>query len=41
MKAILKIDDYLIGNDEGTFGERLFYYGTYAICITIAVIIAL
>lgn len=38
MKVLRAIDEYLIGNDEGTIGERLFYYGTYSACIIITII---
>lgn len=37
MQTLRKLDDYFIGTDEGTAGDRVWFYGTYAIIALCAI----
>ncbi|MEK4085112.1 hypothetical protein [Psychrobacillus sp. FSL K6-1415] len=41
MRLIRKFDNYFLGANEGNWTDRLYFYGTYAACITIVTIIAI
>ncbi|AIY05324.1 hypothetical protein Plano_1359 [Planococcus sp. PAMC 21323] len=36
MQLIRQIDDYFLGNDEGTVVDRLYFYGVYCVSLLIA-----
>ncbi|MGH2318106.1 hypothetical protein [Planococcus sp. 4-30] len=36
MQLIRQIDDYFLGNGEGTVVDRLYFYGVYCVSILIA-----
>ncbi|WP_275425611.1 hypothetical protein [Planococcus versutus] len=38
MQLIRQIDDYFIGNEEGTVVDRLYFYGVYGVSMMIALI---
>lgn len=37
MNMIRKLDDYFLGTDEADISDRIWFYGTYAIVITITI----
>lgn len=41
MKLIRKIDNYFFIAGEGDISDRIWFYGIYAICIKIVLIIAI
>ena len=36
MQALRKLDDYFIGNNEGTAADRVWFYGSYALTAALA-----